>query len=69
MDARTDSFLAARTRSQLTERPAWSPARDLLPREVVYIMNEILRLEVSFDSVRESSQLNYILLDPTGNLS
>lgn len=52
MDSRTDSFLAARARTATREQSAtWNPRRELLPEEVLYIMDELLRLEVSRESL------------------
>jgi len=45
MDPRTDSYLSAQ--ASAGEPSLFSAGRDLLPTEVLWILDELLRLEVS----------------------
>lgn len=46
MDVRTDSFLAAKARDR-GGLPPFDPTLELLPTELVWVLDELLRLEVS----------------------
>lgn len=46
MDARTDSFLAAKAMDR-AGLPSFDPTLELLPTELVWVLDELLRLEVS----------------------
>lgn len=48
MDARTDSFLSLKQgKEKEQELPAFNPTHELLPQELIWILDEVLRLEVS----------------------
>ena len=48
MDARTDSFLSLKQgREKEAELPQFDPKHELLPQELIWILDEVLRLEVS----------------------
>ncbi|ORY75302.1 Mak10 subunit, NatC N-terminal acetyltransferase-domain-containing protein [Leucosporidium creatinivorum] len=49
MDPRTDSFLALKQgREKEQELPPFNPAHELLPEELLWILDELLRLETTF---------------------